>query len=346
MTEEEMLIRQAVTEEANQAVDPRTVLAALRAGRQPRRRRTGLLVAVAGFAVAAAVVAVVVPLTVSREAAPLAPPAQQGRVAAPTEQNILLVGMDIDGGDNGRANADTVVLVRRTADGSFHALSLPRDSYVDIPGYGRHKLSSAYARGLAGKQDGRAVLVATVENLTGVKVDHYAFVNQVDFPKIATSVGGVEVCLKAATKDPLAQADFPAGNQVLTGDQALAFLRQRHNLPNGDLDRVARAQAFLRALVTKLAGSQNLPALVDAVKGSVTVDPAWNLLEFANQVVSGASTTTATVPYDSTPVQTPQDGDALGVDPATVKPFASDFLAGKGRSTGGGSGTPGVTCVS
>src|SRR5262249_42693603 len=163
----------------NQAVDARTVLTALREGRQPRRRRTGLIVAVAGFAVAAAVVAVVVPLSSTREAAPVGPAANQDHKVAPLgDQNILLVGMDTDPArEDGVANADTVVLVRRTTDGAFHAMSIPRDGYVDIPGFGVHKVNSAYARGSAGVKDpaeavtkGTKTLVDTVQNLTGVKV--------------------------------------------------------------------------------------------------------------------------------------------------------------------------------
>ncbi|MFD1049789.1 LCP family protein, partial [Kibdelosporangium lantanae] len=140
-----------------------------------------------------------------------------------TQENILLVGLDNGFADNGQSNADTIVLVRHNADGSFHALSLPRDSYVDIPGFGMHKLNSAYARGAAGKnaEEGRKLLVKTVQNLTGVKVDHYAFVNQADFGKVANAVGGVEVCLKNAVKDQFSNADFPAGKQVLTGDKVL-----------------------------------------------------------------------------------------------------------------------------
>ncbi|GAB3895354.1 hypothetical protein GCM10029964_075110 [Kibdelosporangium lantanae] len=344
MTEEEMLIRQAVTEEANQAVDAHTVARALQDGRKPRRRRTGMLVAVAGFAVAAAVVAVVVPLTASRQASPVAPASAPNQPVPATQENILLVGLDNGFADNGQSNADTIVLVRHNADGSFHALSLPRDSYVDIPGFGMHKLNSAYARGAAGKnaEEGRKLLVKTVQNLTGVKVDHYAFVNQADFGKVANAVGGVEVCLKNAVKDQFSNADFPAGKQVLTGDAALAFLRQRHGLPNGDLDRIARGQAFLRALIEEVAASGNASTLVNAVKDVVAVDPGWNVVEFANQVARGATTASGTIPYSDTAKHTPSDGDAIAVDVPKVQDFTAKFLA---DGPGNGSGSQEPTCV-
>src|SRR4051812_22768862 len=108
MTEEEMLIRQAVTDEANEAVDAATVLAGLREAR-PKRRRTGMLVAVAGFAVAAAVVAVVVPLTASRETAPVPPASAPNKPVPVTEENILLVGLDE------ADRTDTIILVRHNA---------------------------------------------------------------------------------------------------------------------------------------------------------------------------------------------------------------------------------------
>ena len=327
-----MLIRQAVTDEANQAVDAATVLVRLREGR-PKPRRTGMLVAVAGFAVAAAVVAVVVPLTASREAAPVPPASAPNQPVPVTEQNILLVGLD-------EANyTDTIILVRHSADGSFRALSIPRDTYVDIPGQGQHKINSAYARGAA---NGMKTLVATVQELTGVTVNHYAAVKMADFAKLADAVGGVEVCLKTATKDAYSNANLPAGKQTLTGDSLLAFLRQRHGLPNGDLDRVVRAQVFLRALVNKVAGSKNLPALVEAVKNTVQVDPAWNVVEFANQVATGATAVSGTIPYADAAKQTPDDGDVIAVDPAKVKDFTGKFLS---DGSGKGPGTQDPTCV-
>jgi LCP family protein required for cell wall assembly len=345
MTNDEFLIRQAVAEEANQAVDPSTVLAALREGRRPRRRGT-MLVAVAGFAVAAAVVAVVVPLTATRDAS--APPA--GRVDAvppptATAENILLVGKD------DYTHTDSILLVQHRPDGSFHAVSLPRDAWVAIPGHGDNKLNAAYA--LGGKDpnspefdpNGAKTLVATVEGLTGVKVDHYAMVDMAGFGKLSTAIGGVEVCLKAASKDTSAHADFPAGKQMLTGDQLLAFLRQRHGLANGDLDRVVRQQVFLKALITKVAGTKNLDGLLQVVQANVRVDQSWNVVEFANQLVAGAAVDLATIPYTSADLRTPDNGAAIGVDPGKVKTFVADFFASKPAAGSSAPGTQDPGCV-
>jgi LCP family protein required for cell wall assembly len=294
-----------------------------------RRRHTVLLVA--GIVMIAAAVAVVVPLTMSRDA----DPADANVGPAPvTEQNILLVGVDDPRVDNGVS--DTIALVRRTTDGSFHAMSIPRDAYATIPEYGTHKINSAYGRGSARIRDpdeaavaGATLLVATVEALTGVKVDHFALIRHDVLAGIANRLGGVEVCLKAATTDPVAGADFPAGRQTLTGDAALAFLRQRHGLPNGDVDRMVRSRTFLRAFFAKLAGSrQPIP-----LTGGIQIDLAWNLVDFAGQVTADAPTTVASIPYDSA-VKTTQEGNVVGVDPVTVQRFAADFLAGRGGSTG------------
>jgi LCP family protein required for cell wall assembly len=347
MTNEENLIRQAVAEEANQAVDPGIVLAALRTAKRPRRRRT-MLVAVAGFAVAAAVVAVVVPLTASRDAAPT-PPARSIAPTPLTEQNILLVGMDDYG------YTDTVLLVRRGVDGSFRAVSLPRDTFVRIPSHGDAKLNKAYAIGYGTTVDtgvfrpeAAKVLVDTVTELTGAKIDHFAMVTMSGFGKLTDAIGGVDVCLKAATKDQFSNADFPAGHQTLAGAKILAFLRQRHGLPNGDLDRAVRQQAFLRSLITKLAGHNDFTALVNAVRDTVRVDQSWDVLEFANQVAAGVSVQTTTIPIVNVAMQTPHDGDAIQVDPAAVRAFVTKYFSSPAPASGTATSAPGsedASCV-
>ncbi|TCO55011.1 LCP family protein [Actinocrispum wychmicini] len=348
---DELLIREAVAEEANQAVDSSAVLAVLRSGRRPQRRRTGMLVAVAGFAVAAAVVAVVVPLSASRDATP-APPAATTLPAPVAEQNILLVGMD------DHALADTVLLVRRGVDGSFRAISLPRDTWVTVPYRGNTKLSKAYIIGGNTSVDPQKfeperakALVDTVTAVTGVKIDHFALVTMSGFSKLASDIGGVEVCLKAAAKDDFANINLPAGRQTLTGDDILGFLRQRHGLPNGDLDRITRQQAFLRALIAKLATSRNFVKLADAVKADVRVDPAWDIVQFANELVAGVPVTAATIPYKGEDQRGTSGEVGFTVDPAEVSQFAAKFLAGNaqppaapGSAQAGGS--PGdVPCV-
>ncbi len=194
--------------------------------------------------------------------------------------DILLVGLDsrtdaagnplprplLDalaaGPDEGTLNTDTLILVRMPDDPTLPttAVSVPRDAYVSIPRHGTHKINSAYRRGadaararLAAEgaggtalqrqvdQAGRRSLITTVEQLTGASVDHYAEVNLAGFAEVTQAVGGVPVCLNARVRDRRSGADFAAGPQTVEGPAALAFVRQRHGLPRGDLDRVVRA---------------------------------------------------------------------------------------------------------
>jgi LCP family protein required for cell wall assembly len=247
---------------------------------------------------------------------------------------VLLIGLD------GAAHTDSVVLARVGADGAVSAASLPRDSVVDIPGVGEGKLNSAYAQAHAAAQaEGRDATAAgvdalkrTVEALTGVAVDHYAAVEMSAFSALSEAVGGVPVCLKHRVEDELSGVDLPAGPQTLVGDQALAFLRQRHGLPHGDLDRIARQQAFLHSLAAKVVAADpaTLPELARVAATHLRVDPGWNLAEFAAGLTPGVRT--AIIPLGE-PVETEQ-GQGLSVDPAAVRAFLAGFF------TEGATGTP------
>ncbi|PSL52646.1 LytR family transcriptional attenuator [Saccharothrix carnea] len=339
-TRQESLIREAIAAEAEQAVDHRTVLANLHGKRS--RRRPFALFAAAGLTAAATAVAVIVPLSVDRTAAPAsvdpaAPP------TAATTRTVLLIGLD------GAANTDSVVLARVGADGAVSAASLPRDSLVDIPGFGQGKLNSAYARAHAAAQaegrDGAAAgveaLKRTVEALTGVAVDHYAALEMAAFSTLADAVGGVEVCLKRPARDPFSGVDLPAGSQSLTGAQALAFIRQRHGLANGELDRIVRQHVFLRALATKVVQGDpaKLPELARVAATHLRVDPGWDLAEFAARITP--TVRTAIIPLGGE-VTTPDHGHALSVDPAAVRAFMAEFFAegATGTPTGGHSVPP------
>lgn len=326
MTDQEALIREAVAAEAAQAVDHRVVLANLRRGRS--RRRPVALFAAVGLTVAAAAVAVVVPLTVDRSASPPAGQVAPTTPAAP--RTVLLIGTDDMGG------TDSIVLVRVAADTPVAAVWLPRDSVVDLPGGGKGRLNSVYADARAGGDDRAAAqaLAREVGSLTGVEVDHYAEVNVTGFAALSDAVGGVEVCLRQPARDPYSGVDLPGGPVTVAGGQALAFLRQRVGLPNGDLDRVVRQQAFLRALAAKVIGA-NDPALVArlaaAASSTVRTDPDLRLLEFAQRLTP--TVRTAIIPLGPEV----EGGTGRLVDPAAVRAFAAGFFAdgATGDPTGG-----------
>jgi LCP family protein required for cell wall assembly len=141
-----------------------------------------------------------------------------------------------------------------------------------------------------GNEAGRTAAVDTVERLTGVHVDHFAEVNLDGFYELAKVLGRVEVCLNNPVSDSYSGAHFHAGYQWLKPRQALAFVRQRHGLPNGDLDRTHRQQAFLASVMHQLHADgvlgdlTKLQALLSVAKQYVITDAGWNLLDFAGQM--------------------------------------------------------------
>jgi LCP family protein required for cell wall assembly len=298
-----------------------------------------------------------------------------------TAQTILLVGLDsrtdkqgnplpqdvLDtlraGEAGGEKNTDTMMVVHIPADPEkkAFAVSLPRDSYVDIAGgFGTHKLNSAYARGknaaasrLRGEgadeatverestTEGRRNLIATVSALTGLRIDHYAEINLFGFSEITKAVGGVPVCLNEPVDDEYSGAVFPAGRQTLQGVDALKFVRQRHGLQNGDLDRVRRQQAFLAGVAHQVFSSGTLTSptrisdLVDALTKAVVLDANWDLMSFATQVstLTGDHIEFSTIPTGSINLQTPSDGSAVEVDPVQVRAYIQTLLTGPPPST-------------
>jgi LCP family protein required for cell wall assembly len=242
------------------------------------------------------------------------------------DQNILLVGDDHrpEGAtdedlrkigtesNDGAVNTDTMMLLHLPSDGSAASIiSFPRDSWVDVPGFGKQKLNAAYTLGTqeGGASGGAQLLIQTIQNMTGLTVDHYARVSLLGFYNIVDALGPVDVCLNNAVKDPYSTVDLPAGVSTLNAQQALAFVRQRHGLPNGDLDRQVRQQYFLSVEARKIlsAGTllnpMKLGRVLDAVSSSVETDPDLNFLQLASQAkgLIADNITTATIPILGTP---------------------------------------------
>jgi LCP family protein required for cell wall assembly len=259
-------------------------------------------------------------------------------------------------GDDVSTNTDTIILVRIPNNGkSATAISIPRDSYVEAPGFGKTKINGVFGavklermkelvenEGVdpavaepQATESGREALIQTVAKLTGVTVDHYAEIGLLGFALITDALGGVEVCLKDAVYEPLSGADFPAGRQKLDGPQALSFVRQRHDLPRGDLDRVTRQQAVMAELAHQvisgktLSSPSTLSRLQDAVQRSVVISDGWDIMDFLQQLqaLAGGNVAFATIPVLQ------EDGwsddgtqSVVRVDPAQVKEFISGLL--------------------
>ena len=247
----------------------------------------------------------------------------QGNPLSEAELERLNAGVS-----DGEINTDTIMVLRVPEDGSrATAVSIPRDTYVHTADYGNLKINGVYAahaeakraelteRGMSpGKQleqqvarAGQEGLIEAVADLTGVEVDHYAQVGLLGFVLMTDAVGGVDVCLNEAVNEPLSGANFPAGEQTLDGAQALSFVRQRHDLPRGDLDRIVRQQAYMASLVQKVlsAGTLTNPArlrdLASAAERSVTLDQGWDIMAFAQQMsgLAGGNVTFSTIPVTS-----------------------------------------------
>jgi LCP family protein required for cell wall assembly len=220
------------------------------------------------------------------------------------DANYLLVGSDSREGlteqelqearttsDAGRDSTltDTIVLVHVPAGGGAASLvSFPRDSYVEIPGHGRGRINSAYARGEAAQEGrGPATLVATVQQLSGLQIDHYLEVGFIAFLRITDALGGVTVNLCQPTSDEKSGIDLPAGEQRLSGGDALAFVRQREGLPRGDLDRIERQQYFLGSVARQVLAPSTLVRpdrvvrVANAVTSSVRADQDLSTFDLA-----------------------------------------------------------------
>lgn len=247
---------------------------------------------------------------------------QQGNQLPPQILDQLHAG----DGNEGGYNTNTLILMHIPAGGGkVTAFSIPRDDQVDIPGEHKDKIKKAYGYAKAeaetklrkqgvtdqstvearSRDAGRAATVGVVRQLTGVPVDHLAEVNLAGFYDLAEALGGVDVCLNHAVTDAeYSGANFPAGRQTLNGSQSLAFVRQRHGLTNGDLDRTHRQQAFLASVsnqlrsIGTLANPITMQNIVNATKKDVVVDADWGITGFAQQApnLSGGNMEFQTLP--------------------------------------------------
>jgi LCP family protein required for cell wall assembly len=245
-------------------------------------------------------------------------------------------------------------------------VSIPRDDVVTM--YGTHgyggttaKIDEAYGDALSyqlqqlqqngqaakmsrdqlyfqANEAGRAAEIQTVEALTGVHIDHFAELNLWGFYELAGIFGPIEVCLKQAASDPVfSGANIPAGYHALSAAQALAFVRQRENLPNGDLDRTHRQQAVLDYVIWKVK-HQNLVAdlvegnnLLNDLKTFMITSGGWNIVEFATEM---QNLTGRNLVFQTLPIQTQENNVMLNgrlqdvniVDPAYLQQWVHNLL--------------------
>jgi LCP family protein required for cell wall assembly len=240
--------------------------------------------------------------------------------------NILLVGVDtrsgltrqqqlrLHVGNVAGTNTDTMMLIHVPADRqSIQVVSLPRDSWVNVPGYGMNKINAAYGLG------GPPLMVSTVEQATGLTINDYVEVEFAGFVRVIDELGGVNVCLPFAVNDSDSGLQLSAGPHHVDGVTALKFARDRHSFATSDLARIADQQQLLASLFAQataagvLANPVRLNQLVSSVTASVTVDRGFNVTQLASELrdIKPDSVTFATVPIATPDYQTPTGESAV-----------------------------------
>ncbi len=161
-----------------------------------------------------------------------------------------------EGFDPRGLRSDVIMLTSLSPDRTAATVvSIPRDSWVTVPGHGKAKVNAAYSFG------GPTLMVQTVELLTGLRIDHFAAIDFAGFEALTDAVGGIDVAVAQPTT--FGAITFHRGVNHLNGRQALAYVRQRSGLPGGDLDRVRRHQSAMRALMSKVFSTMSLSNPVD-----------------------------------------------------------------------------------
>lgn len=204
-------------------------------------------------------------------------PGTRGRV-------FLLAGSDsrADGAvadDTAGQRTDTIMLLTAPGQGTPSLVSIPRDTYVEIPGHGFNKLNASFSLG------GAPLLVETVEGLTGMKVDHYVEIGMGGVQELVDAVGGVELCLDYDVQDELSGLSWTAGCHEVDGTTALAFARMRYSDPQGDIGRGQRQQQLIGAVTRKVARTSTVlnpirqVGLIRAGTGVLVVDRRTGIID-------------------------------------------------------------------
>ncbi len=227
------------------------------------------------------------------------------------QEVVLHVGSDVS------TNSDTLMLMHVSADRSrVTVVSIPRDSWVDIPGHGMSKINAAYGDG------GPKLMVQTVEQATGLTVNDYVEVNFLGFVKVIDALGGVNICLPEPVDDPYSGLQLSAGVHHVDGITALAYARDRHSFASSDLARIQDQQKLMSSALTSaihsglLANPVKLSSFISAALSALTVDKGLNVSALADQMrgITGQDVRFMTVPLANVNYVTPDGQDAVQWD--------------------------------
>jgi LCP family protein required for cell wall assembly len=235
------------------------------------------------------------------------------------------------------ARTDTIMILHYGSSGP-DLISIPRDSYVAIPAYrdskgaehsaSHNKINAAYDLG------GAQLLVQTVEENFGIRIDHYLEIGFLGIVNMVNEVGGVNMCLKSAIHDSKSGANLSAGCQTIDGTQALAFVRSRYSLPNSDISRMSDQQAFIKAVVAAAdrpgvyLNPFTLYPFAGAVLNSIAADDGTglsDLLDMASHAkpLGSSGGTTGTMPIANEGFFVSNIGDTVEID----KTKAAELIA-------------------
>jgi LCP family protein required for cell wall assembly len=212
----------------------------------------------------------------------------------------------------GAGRSDTIMILHIPAGGGGKPvlISVPRDSYVDIPGHGMDKINAAFSIG------GPALLAETIQNDTGLYINHYMDIGFGGFVNVVNAVGGVRMCVTQSLYDKASGVHLTKGCQILSGGEALAYVRDRHSFATQDLQREQDQRIFLKALLTKMTSPgvmfnpfASLPAASGAAS-NLTVDQGTSLYQLVEVAMALRSPLTTTVPIADANYSTPA-GDAV-----------------------------------
>ncbi|MEN5075640.1 LCP family protein, partial [Isoptericola cucumis] len=229
----------------------------------------------------------------------------------------LLAGSDARGSgsvsDDGTSGArtDTIMVLHKPRSGPTSLISIPRDTYAEIPGHDSNKINAAYSLG------GAPLLVETVEGLTGLTMDHYAEVGFGSVEEIVDAVGGVELCYDADVDDPKSELVWEAGCHNADGATALAFSRMRYSDPKGDIGRAERQQQVIGAVAEKvvkpsvLLNPINQVQLVNAGTDALVVDEKTGMVDLGRLALAFKGATGPDGVTGTPPIADP------GYDPGT-----------------------------
>jgi LCP family protein required for cell wall assembly len=227
----------------------------------------------------------------------------------------------------GTLNSDSIMLLH-TGGPKPVLISIPRDSYVNIPGHGMNKINATLAFG------GPTLLIKTVEEVTGLRIDHYMGIGFGGLVNVVNTVGGVRICLPTALKDSNSGVNLSKGCHNLNGTQALAFVRDRHSFLTSDLQRVQDQRAFLRALLSKATspGVYLNPftafPFASTAAGSISVDKGTGLYDLMQVAFALRNPQTGTVPI-ANPALPTNAGEAVEWDQAQAQALFAALKANK-----------------